>query len=312
MKNNNIEEYFYNLNWQLNEDELCNLEMKCLFNQEVKSKFIVSDIYVDPSRSRFIKGAISVLYSSENLEEIVKLIQDNKLAYEKFKVIFVKFDGVEVEYQDRLNAVRKIGMNIVGEAEIHSPEIVFGVTKANGRWMFGVYKQHDVSWHIHDRKPYTYSNALGIALARTLLNMAIKNDMTLKLVDPCCGIGTVIMEAIDLGLDIKGYEINAQIAANAKENLKFFGYENVITTGSMHDIEDHYDAAIVDLPYGLFTKVTRKEQEDIIKTARRIADKAIIITFEDMDKLIEDSGFRIVDKCAISKGKFTRYIHICE
>ena len=50
---------------------------------------------------------------------------------------------------------------------------------------------------------------------------------------------------------------------------------------------------------------------DIIKTSRRIARKLVIVTFEDMDKMIKNAGFEILDTAHVSKGKFKRYISIC-
>ena len=115
-----------------------------------------------------------------------------------------------------------------------------------------------------------------------------------------------------MNIDMKGYEINNNIAEKATRNLEFFGYNNVITNGDMHKIQEKYDVAIIDIPYGLFTPTTLKEQKDIIKTARRITEKLVIVTFEDMDKYIKEAGFNILDNCHVSKGKFIRYISICQ
>ena len=49
-----------------------------------------------------------------------------------------------------------------------------------------------------------------------------------------------------------------------------------------------------------------------MKTARRIADKLVIVTFEDMKTDIAEAGFDIVDSCVVCKGSFKRYIDICE
>ena len=149
-------------------------------------------------------------------------------------------------------------------------------------------------------------------MARALVNIAVGNNLELKLVDPCCGIGTVVIEALSMNIDVNGYEINNNIAQYAQRNLEFFGYNNVITNGDMHRIEEKYDVVIIDIPYGLFKPTTLKEQTDIIKTARKIADKLVIVTFEDMDKYIKGVGFNILDTCYVSKGKFVRYISICE
>ena len=37
----------------------------------------------------------------------------------------------------------------------------------------------------------------------------------------------------------------------------------------------------------------------------------VIVTFEDMEEHIINSGFTIVDKCIVPKGNFKRYILIC-
>ena len=115
-----------------------------------------------------------------------------------------------------------------------------------------------------------------------------------------------------MGINVKGYEINKNIAENAQKNLEFFGYKNVITSGDMHNIEEKYDVAIIDLPYGVFTSTTLEEQTALMKTARRITNKLVIVTFEDMDKYIIEAGFNIINKSYVSKGKFKRYINICE
>jgi tRNA G10 N-methylase Trm11 len=136
--------------------------------------------------------------------------------------------------------------------------------------------------------------------------------LNLSIVDPCCGVGTIVIEAASMGLDIKGYEINRKVAASAKENLAFFGVDNAIECSDMHHIQRHFDTSIVDMPYGLFTAVSMDEQIEIIRTARRISDKSVIITFENMEKQITDNGFTVTDRCLASKGRFTRHITVCE
>jgi tRNA G10 N-methylase Trm11 len=254
---------------------------------------------------------ISIMYDEESLEEIIDKVIEDKLYYEDFKICYIRLENGDISYKERLRSMREIGLVIGGECEIHNPKVTFGVTKVDGRWIFGKYERNDYEWHIHDKKPCSYSNSLSLRVARALVNIAVKNNLDCKLIDPCCGVGTVVIEALSMGIDVKGYEINKSIAGNARINLEFFGYENVITYGDMHDIEEKYDVAIIDLPYGLFTVTTIEEQTALMKTARRITNKLIIVTFEDMDKHIIEAGFNITNKCCVSKGKFKRYISIC-
>lgn len=312
IKNNVSTEYFYNIRYPIFEESLCNMEMKCLFNEVPIKKYFFSDIYVNPSRSPFIKEMISIIYKEDSLDDILEKITLNKISYDRFKVCYIKLEDEQIGYEERLKSVREIGLVIHGESEMHNPKIKLGIAKVNDEWIFGEYERNDYEWHIHDKKPYSYSNSLGLRVARALVNIGVGNNINLKLIDPCCGVGTVVIEAISMGINTVGYEINSNISENAQKNLEFFGYDNVIINGNMHNIEKKYDVAIIDLPYGLFTPTTLKEQTDIINSARRIADKLVLVTFEDMDEHIIEAGFEIIDRCYVCKGKFKRYINICE
>ena len=307
-----VKPYFYTINFALDEESLCKMEMKSLFKKVPKKKHFFSYHYINPSRSPFIKHCISILYTGNTLENIISQIKSDNLMYDKFKVCYVNYEDGHLHLDERRKIEYSVGLSINGEAEMLNPELIFGITQVNGKWIFGKYEINESKWHLHNIKPYSYSNALNVKVSRALVNIAVSNNLKCTVVDPCCGIGTVLVEALSQEINIKGYEINPMIARNAKKNLEHFGYENIITTGDMHIINDKFDVAIVDLPYGLFSPTTLKEQVDIMKSARRISKKLVIITFEDMDNHIISSGFHIVDRCHVSKGKFKRYITICK
>jgi tRNA G10 N-methylase Trm11 len=309
--NGKIKPNFYVINFSSDEESLCKMEMKYLFKKILKTKDFFSYHYIDPSRSPFIKHCISILYTGETLNDIIHKIATDNFSCEKFKVFYINHGDETIGHEKKRKIEYEVGQNIKGEAEMKNPELLLGITKVNEKWILGEYKKNEPVWKDHNKKPYSYSNALNSRVARAIVNIAVSNNLKRQVVDPCCGIGTVIIEALSLGINIKGWEINPMIAANAKINLKYLYYKNVITTGNMHDIEDKFDVSIIDLPYGLFSATTLKEQVDIMKTARRISDKMIIVTFEDMDKHILSSGFDIVDRCFVSKGRFKRYISIC-
>lgn len=306
-----MDKFLYTINYSGDEKSLCALEMKYIFNNEEDNKCIVSDKCISPSISPFIKERLSFTYESDSLEELIDIIKNDKLEYEDFKVSFVKNSTDLTKYDKRLQIIKEIGMNINGEANLYAPKIEFGVTCFNSKWIFGFLEKHDNSWHEHDLKPCTYSNSLNFKVARSLVNIAVGDEVEATLVDPCCGIGTVLLEALSLGYNIKGYEINPFIGERAKSNLGFFNYNNVVTIMDMHNANERFYASIIDIPYGLFNPVTKAQQSEIIKTARRISEKMVIISYENMDDMIRDSGFNVVDKCTVSKGKFKRYVSVC-
>ena len=304
--------FLYFINYQDNERELCKMEMRCLFNREINEKYFFSDIDINASKSPFIKSKIKIIYSDESLDRMVSKIKEDNLSYDDFKVSYVKSEQGDVQYEDRLEATRKIGFVVNGYPDMHKPRNPLAVTKINGLWIFGEYERNDFKWQKHNDKPYSYSNALGLRMARALVNIAMKDNEEGTLIDPCCGVGTVVIEALDLGIKVKGCEISKQMAYNARENVEFLGYlRDTIVCYDMHKIKDKYDSAIIDIPYGLFSPVTLEEQKAIIHTARNICEKMVIVTFEDMEKFIVAAGFSVIDKCVVPKGNFKRHILVC-
>ena len=304
--------FLYFINYQDNERELCKMEMRCLFNREINEKYFFSDIDINASKSPFIKSKIKIIYSDESLDRMVRKIKEDNLSYDDFKVSYVKSEQGDVQYEDRLEATRKIGFVVNGYPDMHKPRNPLAVTKINGLWIFGEYERNDFKWQKHNDKPYSYSNALGLRMARALVNIAMKDNEEGTLIDPCCGVGTVVIEALDLGIKVKGCEISKQIAYNARENVEFLGYlRDTIVCYDMHKIKDKYDSAIIDIPYGLFSPVTLEEQKAIIHTARNICEKMVIVTFEDMEKFIVEAGFSVIDKSVVPKGNFKRHILVC-
>jgi len=307
----NENKYLYTINYSIDEESLCKMEIKCLFNKELKQKHLFSDIYVDPSRSPFIKKCISIIYTGDTMKQIIEQIHRDKLTSIKYKVAYINTTDETVGFHEGRRIEFEIGFSILGEAEMKNPESFFGITKITNTWIFGKCESNTSDWLLRNKKPFSYSNALKVNVCRALVNIAVGNNLKCSVVDPCCGIGTVLIEAISMQINIKGYEINPLIGKNAKTNLRYFGYEDVITIGDMNDIKNKFDVAIVDLPYGIFTQITPGEQLAIMDSTRRIADKMVIITFEDMEKQITSVGFHIDDRCTVSKGTFERHIYIC-
>jgi tRNA (guanine10-N2)-dimethyltransferase len=303
---------FYTINYSKFLAALCKLEMKSLFNHTGEEKYFFSDRLIKPSRSPFIKERLTVIFEGDTLDSLVDQVLANRFAADKFKVIYLQVEGGDEDYQERLRSGRELGTAILGYADIRNPGITFGVTRVNGRWFFGEYEKNDYSWHQHDKKPCTYSSSINFRVARALVNIGVGPDTSLTLIDPCCGVGTVVIEALSMGIDARGYEINKPIAFNAKENLSFFSYQDVITEGDMHTIQEHFDVAIIDIPYGLYQVVTAEEQLEIIKTARRISSRLILVTFENMDHMILEAGFQLVEKVRVSKEKMDRWVNVCE
>ncbi len=51
---------------------------------------------------------------------------------------------------------------------------------------------------------------------------------------------------------------------------------------------------------------------ELIKTARRIATRLVLVSIAKMDEALLMVGFCIVDRCQVNKGYFKRHITVCD
>jgi tRNA G10 N-methylase Trm11 len=313
---NENRKYIYTYACSDDELDLCGMELRCLFGREVGPSLFESSIEVDVSRSPFIKERLDVMYEGDSLPEIYTQTEQVELQGKTFKVIFVKTNDLspedKIEYDERRVIEREIGMRIEGEADVNRPQLVYGIVTLGGRWYFGAYHKNQATWFRHMKKPRSYSIALSTRVARAAVNIAIPDPVGIRAIDPCCGIGTVMVEALSMGIDMVGRDINPFIAAGARTNIAHFGFTSDVTLGDIADITEHYDAAVVDMPYNLYSRITPEEQFSILVNARRIADRVVVVAIEAMDEMIAEAGFTITDRCIARKGLFSRHLMLCE
>ncbi len=302
--------YLYMTKHHFFENEIFELEMKSLFNESVKNDVFISNKYIEPSTSVFIKYGINITHQSNQLQDLIDQIEKDVLHLDDYKIKYLKNE--HTEYNVWLDAIKKIGTSIIGNFSLDNPKIIYALTKFNGMWYFGELLNNDKSWRNRKKKPYNYSYSLDIWLARTIINIGTKNDTRLKIIDPCCGVGTTLIEGRMMGYDIVGCELNTGVAENCNENLKYFNLKPDTINMDMTKIKSHYDLCIIDLPYGQFSTTTKEEQLNIIKKSKTLATKAVLIGKEDMTEWINDCGLEIKESCIIRKNnEFARYLYIC-
>lgn len=305
----------YNYAWEENEKSLCAMEMRALFGVDSVSNIMESPLKIDPSRSPFIRERIDILCEGESLKELFDKIKDLPAMESTFKVLFVQepdfINEEKVRFGERRKIEREAGLHVSGEADLENPEKILGVMFANGRWVFGEYFKNEAVWLKHQWKPNSYSTALGTRVARAVVNIAAPDPEGKKVIDPCCGIGTVLIEGLSMGLDIVGSDINPLVLPGVRENMAYFGLHGEVVLRDIREVSGSYDAAIIDLPYNLCSVITAEEQLEMLQSARRIADRLVLVTIESVDSVIEQAGFEIADRCVVTKGNFSREVILC-
>ncbi|MRH41742.1 RNA methyltransferase [Aquibacillus halophilus] len=305
--------YIYNYSWIEDEKSLCALEMRALFGADTESTILESTIKVDPSRSPFIKERIDVIYQGDTLQDVIRQVKDLHID-KSFRMIFVKNQDLEkVGFTERRKIERDVGLEIPGEADLVHPELLLGIMNVNGRWVFGEYYKNEAIWLHHQKKPHSYSTSLSTRVARAVANIAVPNPTGIKAIDPCCGIGTVLVEALSMGIDIVGSDFNPLLIEGVRENIAHFGLAGDVSMKDIRNVTGSYDVAIIDIPYNLYSAITPEQQREMLESARKFADKLVIVTIEPIDSVILGVGFEIIDRCTVKKGlAFVRQIIVCK
>ena len=309
-------QYVYTYSRHTDEFDLCRLEMRAFFNTDSNENFIFSDVRIDPSRSPFMKERLEVLFTGDSIQKIADYVSSFSDNGQRFLIRCLNTiqlgTTAKIAHPDRRNVERTIGLAMPGEADLVQPDILYGVVQIGSQFLFGYLTESVSVWRQHVKKPEMYSTALSTRVARAVSNIAVPHPEGMTAIDPCCGIGNVLVEALSMGIDMVGRDINPLAVLGSRKNIEYFGLRGDVTHGPIEEANGHYHAAVIDMPYNLYTHVTRQQQASILNSARALTDKLVIVTIESMDDLLIDAGFEILDRCIAKKAYFEREIVVCQ
>lgn len=295
------------------EEELCRMELRALTGGHALTPTLTeSQRNVDADRSPFVYGKMKVEAVSASLDDICHYASGMELPEgETFKVLCLK-EGAHPNYRDSRELERKIGACVRGKADMHSPAKMFALVLQDGLYRFGEYEESGRVWRAHIQKPHAYSTGLGVPLARAAVNIAAAGAAGRRMLDPCCGMGTVLIEGLSMGLDMTGCDLNPLAVTGARGNLRHYGYpEDRVQLGDMRKLEGKYDTALLDMPYNLCSVITSEETLEILAALRRLTARAVVISTQPIEAEIREAGFSIEDACTAAKGSFARKLWLC-
>lgn len=307
--------FIYTFKYDFHHSQLCKLETRQIFDKEEMNKMLFSNIKVDPSISPFIKSRFEIISSSENYSELLLSIKDENLHVEGFKAEYLVLVGDTTPYSERLDQLKDVGYRIEGEPDYNKPSFIYSICKYKNVWYFGLLIKHHTDWHKHKHKPCSFSNSISMTIAKTLVSIASKGNINYKLLDACCGVGTVMLEACCAGFNVEGCDINWKACKHTRENLAHYDYTAKVYRSDIKNLHQKYDAIIIDLPYNLYTLSNDTITLNIIDSTAKLATRIVIVSISDIEAIIKKSGLTITDFCSVEKrgkSKFTRNIWVCE
>ena len=309
------DQYIYAFRYDSTESMLSKLESRLMFKKEEKDKLLFSDQKVEADTSAFIKTRLDVVSSSSDYASLIHQIKNKNIKTKGFKVEYLILNGDTTRNSERLSKIREVGFSIDTFPNYHNPSITYGICTYEGKWYFGVINKNNFTWQKHKQKPISYSNSIKQNIAKALVNIAVESNRGLKILDACCGAGTIMLEACYEGHDIEGCDISSKTCNNARANLSHFNYVGKVHCSDIKDITKKYDAAIIDLPYNLYSPATDDDILNIIKATAKISDRLVIVSTAEIEDAINNADLLVTNYCEVSKkGKsnFTRKVWVCE
>src|SRR5690606_1384629 len=124
-------QFIYTYGYRPEETELFHLETRAFFGQHIEQSYMISPIEIHQDRSPFMREKLQVIYEGDTFSDILAQVEQLDIHNQTFKVIFVKNndleDGNKIDYDERRNIERQLGMAIEGEADMREPDIEFGI-----------------------------------------------------------------------------------------------------------------------------------------------------------------------------------------
>jgi putative methyltransferase (TIGR01177 family) len=269
----------------------------------------LTEAEADVSRAAYIKVCIRVIVQASDLSDLYDQLETIDLSSEQFRVSVVKFPR-RLPLDSR-QVMHQVGARIGGKPNLSTPRTVFLVVATEGKiWLGEVLSESAGSWNEHSQKPHFYSSSLPTRLARAMVNLvAVPGD---TIIDPCCGSGTILIEAASIGIKAIGSDINPKMAVASVENLRHFNLSSLVLIADARYIKGNFDAVVTDLPYGRNSPSDERLCREILRNLRELAPKAAIVTSEDMSDPFLQMGYDVKQVIAVPKASLTRYIHITD
>lgn len=287
---------------------------------------------VDIARSAYLLNCVSIEAQGDSLEALLEDCRRQDIRYEGFHITLLR---PPPRVHARSNeVVLKVANAITGRPDLTNPKVqlaVVAVRQGTGdreqvsatasdpspvtshlspeRWILGrVISQGENRWVEGMVRPIHFSSALPQRFSRALVNLVAAPGDTL--IDPCCGIGTPLIEALEAGVVAFGADTNPKMLRGLAQNLKHFGLPLRLFRADARQLVGHYDAAVLDFPYGRNLLLDKDLCRDILTPLKQAVKRAAVVSAAPLDDVLAEVGFRTVRYLTVHKGQMVRHVHV--
>jgi tRNA G10 N-methylase Trm11 len=255
----------------------------------------------------YVHTGMRLIAHSATLEDLLQEVAKLTFPAEDFRIEHMRLAGHKL-VNSREAAIRLA--NVIRDyPNLEAPKHRFLlVERESGLWFGEILAESAYSYRQHDHKPYRTSSSLPSRLARLLVNLV--SPPAQMILDPCCGTGSILLEAQALGLKTCGVDWNPGMVEMTQNNLAYYGYSGEIILADTREVNLRAEAIVTDLPYGLFMHENPLIIQDILRHVRCLAPVAVFVAGKDIRDWLQEAGYCDVEVFRIRKHKdFSRYVH---
>jgi tRNA (guanine10-N2)-dimethyltransferase len=258
-------------------------------------------------RAAFVQQGLAVIATGQSFDELVDAVKVAEFHADRFRIDV--HDPADRSTKGTTEAAIALADVIPFGPDLRAPAHRFVVIPAESEWIFAeVITTTDAGYRRHDDKPWTTSSSLDSRFARGLVNLV---PDARSILDPCCGAGSIVLEAALLGLDARGVDWKPAMVGMTAENLAHFDYSaSVVQADSRSSDFGVVDAVVTDLPYGHAIEADEDTIRAILANCARTAPLGVFVAPSDFSPWLTSAGYTDIEVVTVLKRRgFTRWIH---
>jgi tRNA (guanine10-N2)-dimethyltransferase len=200
-------------------------------------------------------------------------------------------------YSSALEFERLIGTMIEGSVDLSAPETEYRAIISGDRCYFGrllfTIDRGGFEKRNPGRRAFFHPGVMMPRMARALVNISCAQPGS-RLLDPFCGTGGILIEAILLGIETIGIDFNPEMVRVSRLNTKESAL--LVADATRLPLEDEsVDAVVTDLPYGQSVSIRKENSleqlyDDTLSELRSVLKKgrrAVLVTHKDISGIAE-------------------------
>ena len=302
--------FWYTLSYTEPEREIAQAEAEALLGDaEIVGAIAVSPARIDPSRAAYVSARLAPIARALDAEALLEMVRRAGLEALRFKVEVRHMHAPKsASYQSLTSA---LGSVIGGRADLERPHDRFWALETAAGWWFGRVEAVGArAWgRFAPKKEWTFSSALPPRLALACVNLACPRGSTF--LDPCCGCGTLVLQAAAIGLTAVGADLNPKMVWLARKNLAHMSLSALVCLADARTIGSRFAGVATNLPYGKYLVRSSDLYEDIADNLASQTKRAVFVTGDECSHLWRQAGFAVTRVLRVPSGSVVRYVHLC-